>query len=110
MDLETLGISGPYEVIPKEDASKVVVRVSTSWWSDQNGLYSKKSLIYLKRQCKNYNFLREDVSNMSAEEVYTRIIDLDNVEDGIYEVITCNVSMDWEGGYIDDYDYKLVKI
>ena len=37
-----------------------------------------------------------------------RILNLGEVEDGIYEVVVCNESHDYETGYVDDYDYRLV--
>ena len=89
---------------------KCVIRLKTTYWSDAKALHVKKSLTYLKRQCKNYNILKEDVSMEGADTVIERITNLTEVKDGVYEVITCNISRDWEGGYIDDYDFKLVPI
>ena len=36
------------------------------------------------------------------------IINLYECDDGIYEVIMCNLSHDWETGYLDDWDLKLI--
>lgn len=93
----------------KEPENLCIVRVTTDYWSDSKGLYSKKSIKFLKRKCKGYSILQEDCSNIGAEEVFLRIENLNDVEDGIYEVIITNEQRDWESGYIEDYDYHLTK-
>lgn len=45
---------------------------------------------------------------IGADEVFPRITNIAQCEDGIYVVVTCNESRDYETGIIDDYDYKLV--
>jgi len=86
----------------------VVVRVTTSYWSDKSGLHQKKSVIPIKRKCRGYNTLMEDASDIGVEEVVTRILNLDSVDDGVYEVILFNMFRDPESGYVEGYDYKLV--
>lgn len=93
----------------KEPENICIVRVTTDYWSDSKGLYSKKSIKFLKRKCKGWNILQEDCSAIGADEVFLRIENLYDVEDGVYEVITTNAQRDWESGYIEDYDYCLVK-
>ncbi len=89
---------------------KCVVRLTRSYWHNNSMLCQKIELRYLKRKCINFNILAEDASNIGAEEVMPRIINLDECEDGIYEVVPCNESTDFETGYIDDYDYKLIPV
>lgn len=36
------------------------------------------------------------------------IINLDECGDGLYEVVVCNETHDWESGYVDGYDLKLI--
>jgi len=91
------------------DVSRCVVRVTTTTWADKRGLHQKKSLLFLRRQCEGFNVLEEDVSVIGAEDVLPRILNLDKCEDGIYKVVTCNISRDYETGYVDDYDYRLEK-
>jgi hypothetical protein len=93
-----------------ERVDSCVVRLSTTMWVDKRGLSIKKSLIFLRKKCTGFNVLEEDVGNIGAEEVLLRILNLYECKDGIYEVVTCNESRDFETGYIDDYDYKLVAI
>lgn len=57
---------------------------------------------------EGFNVIAEDVSAIGAGEVLPRILNLGEVEDGIYEVVVCNESRDYETGYVDDYDYRLV--
>ena len=95
-------------VTEKEQKNICMVRVKTSMWSDARGAYIKKSLMFLRRKCKGFNVLEEDISAVGAEDVLPRIMNLSECGDGIYRLITCNESRDWETGYIDDYDYKLL--
>lgn len=91
------------------DASRCVVRVTTTAWADKRGLHEKKSLMFLRRQCKGLNVLEEDASAIGAENVLPRILNLDECEDGVYDVVVCNERCDYETGYVGDYDYRLVR-
>jgi len=37
-------------------------------------------------------------------------LNIDNLADGVYEIIVCNVSKDYETGIIDDWDLKLIPL
>jgi len=90
---------------------KCVVRLTTTYWNDKNGVYKKQSLRFLKKKCNGHNILYEDASNSGVEEVIERIVNLNKVKDGKYQVLTCNEHSDWETPNImDDYDYKLVPL
>ena len=90
------------------NVSRCTVRVKTTTWADKRGLHTKKSLTFLRRQCEGFNVLDEDARAIGAEEVLPRILNLGEVEDGIYNVVVCNESHDYETGCVDDYDYRLV--
>lgn len=90
----------------KED--QVVVRIDTTYWHDKNGAYFKKSLKILKRKSFGYNYLLEECSMSGSYECISRIIGIDSLPDGVYEVVVCNVSRDYETGYVDDWGLKLV--
>lgn len=91
------------------EPSQVVVRLATSMWHDSDGLHIKKTLRYLKRQCKGFNFIHEDCSMIGASEVFPRITNFDECKDGLYQLITCNEFAAWETPHIvEDYDYKLI--
>ena len=94
----------------KEPENICIVRVTTDYWSDSKGLYSKKSIKFLKRQCKGWNILEEDCSAIGADFVINHIENLDSLPDGVYQVVPTNLRHDWETGYVDDYDYSFVKL
>ncbi len=92
---------------PNDKGCRSIVRVKTSVWHDRQGVHYKRDLIKMKRLSWDFQILEEDCSNIGTDHVIERIVNLFEVDDGLYEVITCNPSADWETGYIDDYDYKL---
>lgn len=98
---------------PNDNAERtmVVVRVSTSCWHDDNGVYLKKTLRFQKRKCMGYNILYEDSCMTGADSVIDRIVNLYDCKDGLYSVRTCNEKHDWETPHIvDDYDYELIPL
>lgn len=99
-----------FTISENEVESLCIVRVTTDYWSDKKGLYQKKSIKFLRRQCKGFNILEEDCSAIGAEEVISRISNLDKIEDGVYMVTTTNEQRDWETWYVEDYEYYLHKI
>lgn len=94
---------------PKQ-SSRCVVRLRTETWADKTGLHTKKSLTFLRRKCEGFNMLEEDCDAVGAGEVLPRILNLDQCADGIYDVVACNQSRDWETGCVDDYDYQLLPV
>lgn len=94
-----------------EKESKCVVRLTTTAWSDKRGLHTKKSLTFLRKQCcRGVNLLEYEADNSSAGEAISLITNLANCKDGVYAVELYDKSRDWETGYIDSCDYKLVPI
>ena len=87
-----------------------IVRVTTSAWLDGKGIHVKKDLNFLKRRCKGFNTLADEVGNSGALEVIDRVLNLDSITDGIYEVVVANIERDWETGYIEDWDYTLASL
>ena len=96
--------------IPSNQNNKCVVRVRTTVWQDSRGIHVKKSINFLRRQCKGFNILQEDIGAGGVDEALTRIANLDETKDGIYEVVICNETTDRETGYIDDYEYRLIPV
>lgn len=95
-------------VPPATEKALAVVRLRTSTWSDRKGVHIRRSLTYLRKLCRGFNVLEEDVSNLGAEDAVGQITNLEECPDGIYEVRVCNQSTDWETGYVDGYDLKLI--
>jgi hypothetical protein len=93
-----------------EGRSVVICRLTTSYWHDRNGIYSTRKLKFLHRKCKSFNFVQEDADCIGADECWQRIINIAECKDGIYQVLTCNESRDYETGIIDDYDFRLVPL
>lgn len=89
---------------------KCVIRLKTFIWHDKNGLYFKKNMTYLKRKSFGYNILHEDCYNINVTEVYEKIVNIFEVPDGIYEVITCDEILNTENNSIEDYGYKLIPV
>ena len=93
-----------------EEPARCVVRLRTTTWFDEKGLYTKRSLTFLKRKCVGWNGLEEAAHVIGSEGANRSIVNLDECKDGVYEVVVCNVSHDWESGHVDDWDFKLLPI
>ena len=93
-----------------EVANRCVVRVRTSTWADSygRGVHTKKSLLFLYKQCTGFNVLEEEIGSVGAEEAMRNIVNLSKAEDGIYTVEIRNMSRDYETGYSDYWEYELV--
>jgi hypothetical protein len=87
-----------------------IVRVSTSYWHDKHGIYSRKNIRRLERKCIGPDLLPQDASMIGADFVFRRILNIRECDDGIYQVVTCNEWKDWETGLVEEYDYILVKL
>jgi len=85
-----------------------IVRLVTSAWKDNRGLHFKRDILSVKRKSKGHQILDHDSDMIGADEVIRHIVNLHECRDGIYEVVTCNERKDWESGYIEEYDYKLI--
>jgi len=84
-----------------------VVRVATSCWKDKRGVHIKKSLMLQKKLSEGHQMFNESFDD-GAEFELSRIENLNEVKDGLYEIITINIETDWETGYLEACDYKLV--
>lgn len=85
-----------------------VVRLTTNTHNTERGISHTKSINVLKRQSKGYNILQEDKAMFEALEVYSRIVNVGTVEDGLYSLEVCNEVRDYETNSVEDYDYILV--
>lgn len=94
-----------------KEESITIVRVVTDCYKTKRGFAYKKSVNFLKRKCKGFNLLEEDIDMLSdASEAITRIVNFLNVDDGVYEVRVIEEFRDWESGHVYDWNYELVKI
>lgn len=85
-----------------------VVRLRTSYWQDKRGIHIKKDLIPMRKMSFGYQILEEDAPIAGVDQLVRHIVNLHELKDGLYESVTCNESRDWETGYVDEYDYKLI--
>ena len=82
---------------------RLVVRLTSSTYFTARGVSYRKDITVLKRK-----------SSLHLNEVFDypdemlRITNLDQCEDGIYEIGWFNVTRDCETGYPDDWDYVLI--
>lgn len=92
----------------KTPEDRCVIKLTTSYYATKKGCFTTISLQYAKRLSYGFNILQEDLSNAYAKDVIQSIINLHECKDGFYEVITCNHSYDYESGYLDGWDLKLI--
>lgn len=92
------------------DPWRVFVRLSRSYWHDNDGIYIKTTLRYLKRKCSGFNCFDNDCDLGGAEWGIKNIINLDECKDGIYELIIVNEHRDWETGIVEDWEWKLIEL
>lgn len=86
-----------------------VFRLRTNYWhSPQAGLVIQRSLKRLVRQSIGFAFLEEEVSMIGADLAARMLTNLNECPDGVYELVLCNQSTDWETGHLDGYDFKLI--
>ncbi len=90
--------------------SKLLVRVRTTKFMTSRGLSLRKDINFLKRGSRAFNILKDDADHIGADLVIDRIVNLDKVVDGIYEVVMVNKSYEWETGTIDDWNYELIPV
>lgn len=102
---------------PKENKTNLcdglLYRCRINNFINNSGVYIEKvSFVPLKRMsckgCEQCGFLIDDLKEFLANEtppIY------DNLENGaIYELVVCNVSTDWESGYVDDWELCFKKV
>lgn len=94
--------------VKSEPTNVCVVRVITTAWRTDYGIHQKKSLMFMRRKSKGLNILEEDASSTEDAHVMRRITNLNSVDDGLYTVAICDEERDFETGYVEDWNYKLV--
>lgn len=86
----------------------VVVRLTRSWWGDKSGFHEKTSLRFLKRKCRGFNWVKEEVSAIGDEEFVQGIQNLSQCNEGIYELRYFGLSYDYETDSYEADGYTLV--
>lgn len=89
------------------NANKCVVNVKTESYQRGKSYFYGRTIRVLER-LTTYNQLKEEVDMVGTFEALGGIINLDSVEDGVYNLVCVNKTYDWESGNIDSCDLKLV--
>ena len=99
-------------VVDGEDVSekrtRMVVRLRRSFWHDNDGVYQRIGLRYLKRHTEGFNVFDDECHLIGASEVLPKVLNLNQCPDGIYQLVLCNAHRDYETGHVEDWDYRLV--
>ena len=85
----------------------LTVRLTTLSWHNDKGMHLKKSITFLKRRSYGCNHVLGDCISVGAEEIFRRIVNINNVADGVYRLKLYNVETD-EYGNMDGWEYKLI--
>lgn len=93
--------------LSKGTPSMAVYRVGTEAFQRGKTFVYARTLTRVARK-SNWEPVEEEVYNVGAREGLESITNLLEVPDGLYYVVTTNEQRDWETGYIDSYDLKLV--
>lgn len=105
--MSALGLLKVTETTP--ETYREVVRVRTCAYETKRGLSVRRDVLFMRKLSgPQACLLFEDMSAVGASETAERIINLHQVEDGLYQLVACNEKRDWETGHIDDYDLQLV--
>lgn len=86
---------------------KCVVRVQTEAYKKGDTYFYGKSIRVLKRKTE-FDFIAEEVNNIDIIDALENIINLNDVTNGLYEVVIASQSYDIESGYLDDWSFKLI--
>ena len=95
-----------------DDEVQTIYRLRTSYFARNNNsqLVMTRTLTKMKRLSYGFDILREDLNNIGAT-VMENITNINELADGLYEPVIdySTATYDWETGYIDSYDLKLVQ-
>lgn len=85
-----------------------IVRIGTEAFKRGDTYLYGRTLRVLKSKT-DFDAIHEESQNIGVQEALENIVNLQSVEDGLYSLVMCNLSHDWESGYIDDWNLKLIK-
>jgi hypothetical protein len=84
-----------------------VVRVGTEAFKRGDTYFYGRTIRVIKKKT-DVDYLHDDCQQVGTQEAIENILNIHTVEDGIHQLVMCNVSKDWETGYVDDFNFKLV--
>ncbi len=95
--------------VSDEEEPRLKVKLTTDRYFSNNKYIVKKELYFYKKPNPKQlvDQFYDDISMTGFD--CERVINLDECIDGLYELIVCNISRDWESGWVDDWDWKLIE-
>ena len=87
--------------------NKCVVKVQTEAYKRGDTYFYGKSLRVLQK-ITTYDLLKEECDSIGTFDGLENIINLSKIADGKYYLEAVNISKDWETGYTDGWDLKLI--
>ena len=88
-----------------------VIKVKRNYYRNKKKEFVLETKLTIQRRSSSgHQLIEEDCDNTSCQDVIDRIRNLNDMPDGLYHLITVNLSHDFESGYLDDWDYKLIHI
>lgn len=87
-----------------------VVKIKTESFKRGDAYFKGKSLRVLKRKSKGpiLDCFLEDINCTSVDWVMFKIVNFSQVPNGLYQLIIVNEYRDYETGYVEDWNYKLI--
>lgn len=96
------------DLIEKEQPPlTTIIKIKTDYFVTGDKLVRKSEIRTLKKK-STCDELDELISNISPEDAWFNIVNINDVRDGVYQLKVNNVSVDYETGIADDWDYILV--
>lgn len=89
--------------VAQDYEEQTVVRVTTTCWADKNGYSCKKQIRFMRRKCTGFNLLSQEIEIVSNENLATLISNLNEVEDGLYDVSVIGYDTGSDG---EQYDFQ----
>lgn len=84
-----------------------IVKLGTEAYK-RGGVYFHGRTIRVLRKQTTYDLLADEVDNIGLYDAIESIINLNDVEDGVYQLMHANIGTDWETGWVESWDLKLV--
>lgn len=96
-----------FDVKREKQKNVCVVRVQTEAFKRGDTYFYGKSVRVLKK-LTSYDLIHEEVGNIGIQEALENILNLGEVQNGIYELVIGHRSYDIETGYLDGWDFRLI--
>lgn len=84
-----------------------VVRVGTSGYR-RGSTYHYTKTVRVMRTLTYHDLMADECDAIGVQDAFENITNLYTVDDGLYNLVPCNVSYDVESGHLDDWNLKLV--